>query len=345
MIHQPTPQGKIETEDDLQAAFREALATSNRHKGKSNFYGLLAIANNYVVFALCVYLSEYASSHFETAAARGTYILMVLVIGSRMRAFENLVHEASHNNLFTNPRAHEWLEFTYAFPVFRLLKSYRTLHLEHHKYLGDPVRDADVVRFIDHGFIADQPISARRKTWLMFGLPFTGWLHYEYMNTTFTEFWSDPARYPLKLVFWVVVLSAVHFCNVWEGFGKYYAVPLFGILPVTRWWAELGEHIGMDMTQNFGNSRTNDGFLQRWWIHPPNDGLHAAHHLNSQIPFHRLRQAHRELVTESKAFREKNIVANGMWETFAQMYRPTKIWARVKGVWNNGHQSWAKKSL
>jgi fatty acid desaturase len=61
----------------------------------------------------------------------------------------------------------------------------------------------------------------------------------------------------------------------------------------------------MDMRGPFGNSRTNDGFWQRWWIHPLNDGLHAAHHLNSQVPFHRLRAAHEELVGKSKAYREK----------------------------------------
>ncbi|KAF8180670.1 hypothetical protein K438DRAFT_1976498 [Mycena galopus ATCC 62051] len=115
---------------------------------------------------------------------------MALIISSRLRAFEHLVHEASHNNLFT---------------VFR------TLHLEHHKYLGDPVRDADVVRFIDYGVIGDTQMSAGRRTWRMFGLPFTGWFHYEYFNTLFTEFWMHPSCYPSKAIYWIVVLAAVHF--------------------------------------------------------------------------------------------------------------------------------------
>ncbi|KAJ6631284.1 hypothetical protein B0H10DRAFT_1978038 [Mycena sp. CBHHK59/15] len=99
------------------------------------------------------------------------------------------------------------------------------------------------------------------------------------------------------------------------------------------------------MTGYFGNSRTTDGFWQRWWIHPLNDGLHAAHHLSSQVPCYRLRKAQAELMAESKAFREKNIFVNGMWETFSQIYtRPTIIRERVEGVrveWNNGHQMWA----
>ncbi|KAJ6540842.1 fatty acid desaturase-domain-containing protein [Mycena vulgaris] len=349
--------------DDLHVAFKEALAITNRHKGRSNLWGVLAIVSNYAAITACIVFSEYASPRLDRRAGQAVYALMALVISSRLRAFEHLVHEASHNNLFTNPRAHEWFEFTYAFPVFRLLKVFRTLHLEHHKYigdpasfvfhsladvlLGDPVRDADVVRFITYGFISDTPMSARRKTWLMFGLPWTGWFHYEYLQTLLTEFWTDPTCYPSKLIYWVTVLATVHLTDTWAGFGWYYVVPWLGILPITRWWAELGEHLGMDMTGYFGNSRTNDGFLQRWWIHPLNDGLHAAHHLNSQVPCYRLRKAQAELMTESKAFREKNVFVNGMWETFSQIYtRPTVVRPRVEGVraeWNNGHQMWAKK--
>jgi hypothetical protein len=132
------------------------------------------------------------------------------------------------------------------------------LHVEHHKYLGDPVRDSDVVRLIDYGFISDTPMSASRKTWLILGLPWTGWFQYEYINTLLTEFWMDISCYPSKLIYWIVVLSAVHFSDRWSEFGWYFVIPWLGIFPIIRWWAELGGHVGMDMTKNFGNSRTND---------------------------------------------------------------------------------------
>ncbi|KAJ7343924.1 fatty acid desaturase-domain-containing protein [Mycena albidolilacea] len=323
-------------DENLRIAFKEALAISNRHKGKSNLWGSLTILSNYVVIAGCIAVSEYSAKCLNRGAGWGIYSLMTLVISSRLRAFEHMVHEASHNNLFTLPRAHEWFEFTYAFPVFR------TLHVEHHKYLGDPVRDSDVVRLIDYGFISDTPMSASRKTWLILGLPWTGWFQYEYINTLFTEFWMDSSRYPSKLIYWIVVLSAVHFSDRWTEFGWYYVIPWLGIFPILRWWAELGEHVGMDMTKDFGNSRTNDGFWQRWFFYPLNDGLHAAHHLNSQVPCYRLRRAQAELMAESTAFREKNVLANSMWETYSQIYtRPTIIKERVEGVRaerNNEHQ-------
>lgn len=347
MVLEKPIENHVDQSEQSLSAFREALAITNRHKKRSNLWGALAILNNYVVFAACVAACEYVETHYPSNQRLwwATYIPVVLVIGSRIRACEHLVHESSHNNLFTNPRVHEYLEFTYAFPAFRLMKVFRTLHLEHHKYIGDPIRDADVVRFISYGFISGDKMSPARWWWNVYGLPLTGWFHYEYIVTLFAEFWTSPHSYPSKIIYWVSVLAAVNARDVWAGFAIYYLVPVFGILPITRWWAELGEHLGQDMTKQFGNSRTNDGFWQRWWIHPLNDGLHAAHHLNSQVPCYKLRKAHNELITESKEYRTKNTFSSGIFETFQQAYYvPTVVKGETEGQaeWNNG-QVWTKK--
>ncbi|KAJ7904070.1 hypothetical protein B0H13DRAFT_1881916 [Mycena leptocephala] len=299
-------------DDNLRIAFKEALAISNRHKGRSNLWGSLTILSNYAVIAGCIAVSEYSAKCLHRRAGWGIYSLMALVISSRLRAFEHMVHEASHNNLFTLARAHEWLEFTYAFPVFR------TLHVEHHKYLGDPVRDSDVVRLIGYGFISDTPMSASRKTWLILGLPWTGWFQYEYITTLFTEFWMDSSCYP----------RSSFTGSSWTEFGWYYVIPWLGIFPIIRWWAELGEHVGMDMTKTLGTPG-------------PMMGFGRAHHLNSQVPCYRLRRAQAELMTESTAFREKNVLANSMWETYSQIYtRPTIIKERLEGAKKIGGIGW-----
>ncbi|KAJ7281297.1 hypothetical protein C8J57DRAFT_1558797 [Mycena rebaudengoi] len=241
-----------------------------------------------------IYAASSTSNGFNdlsvtTAAAWGTYILTVLVIGPRLYAFEHPIHEAFHNNLFTNLRAGKWLEFTYVFPVSRLLKE---------SAQNDPVWNSDVVRFIDYGSFADKSMSAWRKTWLMFGFPFTTWFHYECMSTLPCSQNSGPTlesrllgRHPLCRAF----------CDAWGKFGRYYAVPWFEVLPVMRWWAELEEYLGTDMTQNFGSARISDD------IQLVPLGLHAAPHLNSQVPFHRLRQAHTQLMSEGRASREKSV--------------------------------------
>ncbi|KAJ7485676.1 fatty acid desaturase-domain-containing protein [Mycena latifolia] len=296
---------------------------------KANFWGVFTIASNYAVIATCIIISEYACPRLETRAAWAVYTGMILVISSRLRAFEVLIHEGCHNNIFTKPPAHEWFEFTYTFPVFRLLRPYRSSHFHHHKYFGDPVRDPDVARLVEYGLISDRPISASRKTWLIFGLPF-GWLQYENLTTYFAEFWTSSTCYPSKLIYWVVVLAAVHVSRTWGKFGEYYIIPCLGILPIMRWWGEIGEHLGMDMTAHFGNSRINDGFWHRWWLYPHNDGMHAVHHLNGEVPSYRLHNAQLDLMAGSKAYREKNVVAKSMSETFSQFYtRPTIVRERA----------------
>ncbi|KAF9444034.1 hypothetical protein P691DRAFT_807990 [Macrolepiota fuliginosa MF-IS2] len=329
-------------------ALKEAIAISNRHKGRDNVKAMFAIINNYITCFVCASLCEYMQRNYPNDRTLWwtVYTVAALIIASRLRAFENLVHEASHNNLFTLARMHDKLEFLFAFPVFRVLKIYRTQHIEHHKYIGDPALDADVARFIHYGLVSDRPLDSRRFWWLVYGLPFTGWLQYEYIVTTFAEFWMTPTSYPSKLLYWSAILAIVQHQNAWKGFGLYFVVPWMVILPVTRWWAEMSEHLGLNMTDHFGNSRTNDGFWQQWWIHPLNDGLHATHHLNSQVPFHRLRGAHEELMQKSTEYRTRNVFSHGLRETFLQILtRPTIVRSKavhgVRAGWKNGHQFWA----
>jgi len=309
-------------------ALKEAISITNRHKRRDNSKAILAIANNYITCFACASLCKYIERKYTEVPLTWwtAYIIAILIIASRLRAFENLVHEASHNNLFSVARFHDRLEFLFAFPVFRVLKIYRTQHIDHHKYIGDPVLDADITRMMHYGLVSDKPLDARKFYWLLYGFPFTGWLHYEYMITTFAEFWMTPTSYPSKILYWFTVLAAVHFYDIWGDFFHYFVVPWILILPITRWWAEMSEHLGLNMTDHFGNSRTNDGFWQRWWIHPLNDGLHAAHHLNSQIPFHRLRDAHDDLMQNSVEYRSKNMISHGLRETFHQILtHPTII--------------------
>ncbi|KAJ7344081.1 hypothetical protein DFH08DRAFT_810610 [Mycena albidolilacea] len=297
-------------DENLRIAFKEALAISNQHKGRSNLWGSLIILSNYVVIAGCIAVSEYSVKCLNRRAVWGIYSLMALVISSRLRAFEHMVHEASHNNLFTLPCTSSM----YSAPCTSSTTSILAIPSATLTWSGSSTMGSFLI-----------PPSASRKTWLILGLPWTGWFQYEYVNTLFTEFWMDSSCYPSKLIYWIVVLSAVHFSDRWTEFGWYYVIPWLGIFPILRWWAELGEHVGMDMTKDFGNSRTNDRFWQRWFFYPLNDGLHAAHHLNSQVPCYRLRRAQAELMAESTAFREKNVLANSMWETYSQIYTCTTI--------------------
>ncbi|MGS0645924.1 fatty acid desaturase [Staphylococcus hominis] len=61
------------------------------------------------------------------------YIVAIILIGSRMRAFDNLMHEACHRSLFTNKFWNKWIACLFvAFPVFTSYTAYCNSHFKHH---------------------------------------------------------------------------------------------------------------------------------------------------------------------------------------------------------------------
>ena len=315
----------------LQATpFQQALAMANLYRARDGYKASLAILGNYLTVAACIAFSQtvFASPRISAYLSTVIYLCSTLVIASRIRALEVLVHEASHNNLFASSSLHERLQFLYTFPVFRTLGDYRRSHLIHHKYLGDPTRDPDIQRMhklgLDH--LPERPL------WLLFGVPMTGYLTYEYLTTDFYEFWKSRSLRVTKTAYWVMVLLTVLYVHAFQDLLYYFFVPFLIILPVIRYWAEASEHLGLDLTGDFGTSRTNLGFLQQWYTHPHNDGYHSVHHLHSQIPFYLLPQAHQRLMRESTEFKGKTVISHSMSEMFRQMARQRMIVKDVSGV-------------
>ena len=154
-------------------------------------------------------------------------------------------------------------------------------------------------------------------------MPMTGFLTYEYLTTSFYEFWtSETSRYA-KIGFWAAVMAlglatraAGFFYSL---FAWYFVVPFLVVLPVTRYWAEVSEHIGLDLRGDFGNSRTNIGVLHRWYLNPHFDGYHAVHHLCSQVPFYLLPTVHGILMDAEEEFKRGTVGAKGVVETFWQV--------------------------
>lgn len=299
------------------ASAKQALAIAKTYHGRSSRKAFTAIATNYLVVATCVAVSQWAFGSFYITAygSKSVYVLAIIIIASRMRAMENLVHEASHNNLFPHSHLHARLQFLYGFPVFRIWEDYRNSHMIHHKYLGDSRKDPDLLRLYQLGLhrLPEKPV------WFLVGLPATGFLTYEYLTTTFWEFWFSSSCRRSKSAYWLAIAFAMWYTATLKQFVYYYMVPMLFILPTTRYWAEISEHLGLDLRNEFGSSRTNVGFFHQWYLNPHNDGYHAVHHLYSQVPFYLLPEAHRRLMDASDEYGTKSVISFGVLEAFHQM--------------------------
>ena len=68
-----------------------------------------------------------------------TWLIAVMVVGARQLGLAILMHEAAHGGLHGNKAINEWIgQWLCAVPVGADLASYRSYHLQHHKFTQQP---------------------------------------------------------------------------------------------------------------------------------------------------------------------------------------------------------------
>src|SRR3981189_461598 len=68
-----------------------------------------------------------------------TWLIAVTVVGARQLGLAILMHEAAHGGLHANRAINEWVgQWLCAVPVGADLASYRSYHLQHHKFTQQP---------------------------------------------------------------------------------------------------------------------------------------------------------------------------------------------------------------
>src|SRR5579862_5485454 len=68
-----------------------------------------------------------------------TWLIAVMVVGARQLGLAVLMHEAAHGGLHTNKAVNEWVgQWLCAVPVGADLASYRSYHLQHHRFTQQP---------------------------------------------------------------------------------------------------------------------------------------------------------------------------------------------------------------
>src|SRR6185437_11546795 len=68
-----------------------------------------------------------------------TWLIAVMVVGTRQLGLAILMHEAAHGGLHANKAINEWVgQWLCAVPVGADLASYRSYHLQHHRFTQQP---------------------------------------------------------------------------------------------------------------------------------------------------------------------------------------------------------------
>jgi fatty acid desaturase len=236
-----------------------------------------------------------------------TWLIAVMIVGTRQLGLAILMHEAAHGGLHANKAINEWIgQWLCAVPVGADLASYRAYHLQHHKFTQQP-EDPDL------SLSAPFPISKdsyRRKairdltgqTFIKQRLPLLLALFKRAdtdADVTHDSFVSSGREKTLRFL----AVNALLFVAFWlAGAGVWY----FGVwlVAMATWLSfvtrirNIAEHACTSTGEDpFSHARTTlANPVERLLIAPYWVNYHAEHHLFMYLPCYRLPDTHRLLL-------------------------------------------------
>jgi fatty acid desaturase len=236
-----------------------------------------------------------------------TWLIAVMIVGTRQLGLAILMHEAAHGGLHANKAINEWIgQWLCAVPVGADLASYRAYHLQHHKFTQQP-EDPDL------SLSAPFPISKdsyRRKairdltgqTFVKQRLPLLLALfkradkNGDVTHDSFVSTGREKTVRFLTVNIWLFVLSWLAGAGIWY-FGVWLVAMATWLSFVTR-IRNIAEHACTSTGEDpFSHARTTlANPIERLLIAPYWVNYHAEHHLFMYLPCYRLPDAHRLLL-------------------------------------------------
>lgn len=232
-----------------------------------------------------------------------TFVLAVMVIGSRQLGLAILMHDGAHGCFSLNERRNTVLgQWLCAYPIFADMRAYRRYHLAHHAHTQQesdpdlvlsapfPITKASYRRKLWRD-ISGQTGYQQRKAQLLFALGEPGWP----LARRARHFWEKLGPQMLVNAGLFGIMSAA---------GVWWAYPLLWILPLITWnmvitrIRNIAEHaVVPDSADPLRNTRTTRaGLLERAFVAPYFVNYHLEHHLLFYVPCYNLPKVHDILV-------------------------------------------------
>jgi fatty acid desaturase len=233
-----------------------------------------------------------------------TFLLAVVLIGSRQLGLAILMHDGAHGCFSKNQTLNMWLsQWLCAYPIFADTRAYRHYHLQHHARTQQhddpdlmlskpfPITRASYRR----KFLRD--ITGRtgleqRGAQLRHALGHPGWP----LRRRAAHFWSRLGR---QLAVNLLLLAGLAAAGIW------WAYPLLWLLPLLTWQMvitrvrNIAEHAVVGEADDpLRNTRTTlANRLERALVAPYWVNYHLEHHLFFYVPCYNLPKLHRMLVS------------------------------------------------
>ncbi len=251
-----------------------------------------------------------------------TFLISLVVIGSRQFALAVLAHEAAHNLLFSNEKLNDFVaQWFCAFPIFSDNRPYRPYHLAHHRFT-EKENDPDL------SLSAPFPItkaSFRRKIFRdLTGM--TGYKRYSIALKSIFSSEADNLQEKIKkisdklggfLLTNLIIFTLITFFLHWSIYFLLWWMPAFTYYSLIVRIRNIAEHAVTPGENNLNNTRTTKAsLLTRYLMVPYRVNYHLEHHLFTNCPWYNLPKAHELL--KQKPFKDKMCVEDSYFSVLKE---------------------------
>jgi fatty acid desaturase len=246
--------------------------------------------------------------------------VVIMWIGARQHALAILMHEGTHYLLFKNRRLNAAVsELLLAWPLFITTRTYRGSHFAHHRHVNTE-KDPDLMRKQSSASEWEFPTSWKALGAMLVKDVFG--LNTRQLFSDFSDMWEQQEttkKEPVdsyvvaRILYYVVVLSAVTYFRVWPAFLLLWVVPILTWLKMIMRVRSIAEHFAIENDHVYTQSRTTlPSLLERVFVAPRNVNFHLEHHLYPSVPFFRLPRLH-ELLMKDAVYQSKAHVTSTYW--------------------------------
>jgi len=256
---------------------------------------LLALAGDWSLIALAAVVSWTTFSTLGfTFTSLAVYLVSCLVIGSRQKGLENIMHEGTHLNLSPKPSWNDrialWCVGMWMTPGWTPAVE-RPGHVgAHHEHFGQKGSDFEFFGYQSLGLGRLPLESLVGSVWILL---------YTFLRTTRWRVHGVLASFgPRTALLLLGVLVVLYFLRLLVPLLLYWVLPYIFVYMPMRFLGEVSEHMALGHSTEFGTTRNKLGWFQEYVMHPHGDGYHLVHHLYPRIPHQNLAQAHRLLMQD-----------------------------------------------
>ena len=264
-------------------------------KEKQDWRNVLSISSNWLQMSAAMALFFFYPNVI-------TFLVALVIIGSRQFALAVLAHDAAHNLLFANNKVNDWAgQWFCAYPIFQDNRVYRPYHLKHHRHT-ETDDDPDLVlsspfpitkrSFIRKVFRDLTGITGVKRYWGSLSSIFRtkGDNVFNKISKTFNKLHGFLIS---NLIIFVLISTTMH----WSLFLLLWWLPSFTYYSLIIRIRNISEHAVTPGNNDFDNTRTTKStVLTRFLMVPHNVNYHLEHHLFTRCPWYNLPKAHSMMI-------------------------------------------------